>query len=84
MSYTYTKRITYICAFCHVRIDGTVYRLSGKRHHLVCYDIVREQSNALASSQTRRIEPTAPFRMKLFSGDITLSLRPRRLLCQAA
>lgn len=84
MFYKPRRPTTYICAFCHVRIDGTVYRLSGKRHHLVCYNLVREQSKALESSQTRRIEPTAPFRMKLFSGNPALSLRPRRQLWQTA
>jgi hypothetical protein len=35
-----------ICAFCHIQIDGRVYRKGKARLHLVCYPLYAEREHS--------------------------------------
>ena len=60
-----------ICAFCHVRIDGTVYSRRKRQMHRVCWEIDGERK----TPQIAKISATGPFRMLSFSGQPGLKLR---------
>jgi hypothetical protein len=63
------RRSATCCAFCHVQIDGVVYRAGKAKLHLVCRPLY------LAREPEPRQRFPGIFRLSFFSGQPGLNLR---------